>query len=459
MKRTLASRSIGRGLAKVEPTSPNTLIAYSAKAGSTALDGDSKNSPFTIALAKHLTTPGLDVRRAFGFVRDDVLKDHRQSAGAVRLWLAWRRRRAAGAGQARADGGCSAARANPQAEARRDYELALQIGNKDALNAFLAQYPDGFYANLARIQLDKIAAEEARVAATEKARLAEQERARLAAEGAQKAQQLKAPKRTPRPPKQARLAAEKAKQVAQEQAADAEQQRAAAEAAAAGRRRRRQTLQSPIGPPTSSEAASANAPATNLAALTPGPSPRRRHQIGADRVAPGRLSHRARRWRMERGVAALADAVQPQCRHQARRQARQPRHARCDQAQARPGLSAGLRARLQGRWRPLQQIVCAEGSFLNDDNECEKRRGKNDRPRDDDRGDRPRAGPGTRAAGTAGGRNSVPRGPGHRGQGSGQIVCDSIGCRPVQRGCHLEFRTTAQGGPVEGGGGNVQICN
>src|SRR5947209_8270448 len=74
MKRTVASRAIGRGLAQIEPNSPNMLIAYSAKAGSTALDGDTKNSPFTIALAKHLATPGLDVRRAFGFVRDDVLK-------------------------------------------------------------------------------------------------------------------------------------------------------------------------------------------------------------------------------------------------------------------------------------------------------------------------------------------------------------------------------------------------
>src|SRR6202171_5955879 len=74
MKRTVASRAVGQGLAKVEPTSPNMLIAYSAKAGSTAADGDGKNSPFTIALSKHLTTPGLDVRRAFGFVRDDVLK-------------------------------------------------------------------------------------------------------------------------------------------------------------------------------------------------------------------------------------------------------------------------------------------------------------------------------------------------------------------------------------------------
>src|SRR5258707_7060006 len=74
MKRTVASRAIGQGLAKIEPTSPNMLIAYSANAGSTALDGDAKNNPFTMALAKHLTTPGLDVRRAFGFVRDEVLK-------------------------------------------------------------------------------------------------------------------------------------------------------------------------------------------------------------------------------------------------------------------------------------------------------------------------------------------------------------------------------------------------
>jgi uncharacterized caspase-like protein len=34
MKRTLASRSIGRGLARVEPDTSNTLIAFAAKAGS-----------------------------------------------------------------------------------------------------------------------------------------------------------------------------------------------------------------------------------------------------------------------------------------------------------------------------------------------------------------------------------------------------------------------------------------
>src|SRR6202165_753053 len=133
MKRTVASRAIGQGLAKVEPTSPNMLIAYSDKAGSTAADGDAKNSPFTMALSKHLATPGLDVRRAFGFVRDDVLKitGNRQepfvygSLGGDDVPLV--------PAPAKVEPPASAP--NPQAEARRDYELALQIGNKRAVSA------------------------------------------------------------------------------------------------------------------------------------------------------------------------------------------------------------------------------------------------------------------------------------------------------------------------------------
>src|SRR6476661_4607914 len=232
MKRTVASRAIGQGLAKVEPTSPNVLIAYSAKAGSTAADGDGQNSPFTSALSHHLTKPGLDVRRAFGFVRDEVLKTtgNKQepfvygSLGGEDVPLVPARPAPAAAPATPA--------VSAQAEARRDYELALQIGNKSALNAFLVQYPDGFYASLAKLQLDKIAAEETRVAATEKARQAEQERARLAAEGAQKSQQAKA-EADAKAAEQARIAAEKAKQVAQEQAAAGEQKRITAEKAAA----------------------------------------------------------------------------------------------------------------------------------------------------------------------------------------------------------------------------------
>ena len=74
MRRTIGSRSIGRGLAKVEVLTIDTLIAFAAKAGSTAEDGRGSNSPYTTALVKHLATPGLDVRLAFGRVRDEVLR-------------------------------------------------------------------------------------------------------------------------------------------------------------------------------------------------------------------------------------------------------------------------------------------------------------------------------------------------------------------------------------------------
>jgi tetratricopeptide (TPR) repeat protein len=74
MRRTLntASRSIGRGLASIEPES-GTLVVYAAKHGETALDGSGANSPFATALIKNIQIPGLEVRRMFDFVRDDVM--------------------------------------------------------------------------------------------------------------------------------------------------------------------------------------------------------------------------------------------------------------------------------------------------------------------------------------------------------------------------------------------------
>lgn len=73
MRRTLATRSVGRGLASVEPEA-GTLVVYAAKHGETALDGDAGNSPFVTALVKNLAVPGLEIRRLFDHVRDDVLE-------------------------------------------------------------------------------------------------------------------------------------------------------------------------------------------------------------------------------------------------------------------------------------------------------------------------------------------------------------------------------------------------
>jgi uncharacterized caspase-like protein len=362
MKRTVASRAIGQGLAKVEPTSPNMLIAYSAKAGSTAADGDGKNSPFTIALSKHLTTPGLDVRRAFGFVRDDVLKttSNRQepfvygSLGGEDVPLV--------PAKAAPVTSAPAPAPNPQAEARRDYELALQIGNKSALNAFLAQYPDGFYASLAKLQLEKIAAEEARIAATEKARLAEQERAKLAAEGAQQSQQVQA-EADAKAAEQARIAAEKAKQVVQDQAAAAEQKRVEAEKAAPD------TKVAAVTPAARSET-------PNLAALSTGtPQTEVNKSVQAELRRVGCLGAEAdgnwnttsqrsltlfNRYAKTKFDTKLAstDALDTI----------KMKTARVCPMVCEHGYKAdGDRC---------TKITCATGSFLNDDNECEKRREK-----------------------------------------------------------------------------------
>jgi uncharacterized caspase-like protein len=59
VRRTSETRSIGRGLVRIEPPSSDTLIAYAAKERTTASDGDGEHSPFTTALMKYLTVPGL----------------------------------------------------------------------------------------------------------------------------------------------------------------------------------------------------------------------------------------------------------------------------------------------------------------------------------------------------------------------------------------------------------------
>lgn len=75
MKRTLtvASRSVAGGLAPVEPEA-GTLVVYAAKDGETASDGDGDHSPFAIAFTKDVVVPGLEVRRLFDAVRDDVIE-------------------------------------------------------------------------------------------------------------------------------------------------------------------------------------------------------------------------------------------------------------------------------------------------------------------------------------------------------------------------------------------------
>jgi hypothetical protein len=152
-ERTAALRGINPGLGASEPSSINTLIAYAAKSGSAAEDGDSDHSPFASALINNLFVPGLDIRLAFGRVRDEVLKKtaSRQepfvygSLGGGTIALV----------PATAAPTPAVAMDDLQG-VKSDYSLVEKIGTKGAWDVFLSQHPTGFYSDLARQQIAKL---------------------------------------------------------------------------------------------------------------------------------------------------------------------------------------------------------------------------------------------------------------------------------------------------------------
>jgi hypothetical protein len=157
MQRTIGTRAIGRGLARVEPRTADTLIAFAARAGSMAADGTGTHSPFTEALMHNMDTPGLDIRIAFGRVRDEVLK----STGNQQEPVIYGSLGGTNVALVSAQDGLAGTNLNPApatTEMLREYEMAAKVGTKEAWEAFLGAYSSGFYADLARAQLAKLLA-------------------------------------------------------------------------------------------------------------------------------------------------------------------------------------------------------------------------------------------------------------------------------------------------------------
>jgi uncharacterized caspase-like protein len=437
MKRTLASRGIGRGLAKVEPTSPNTMIAYAAKAGSTASDGDAKDSPFAIALVDRLPTPGLDLRKAFGFVRDDVLKTtgYQQepyvygSLGGDDVPLVAAKPAATGP------------QANSEDAVRRNYEFALQLGTRDGWTAFLSRYADGFYADLAKGQLNKIAAEEARAAAAEKARQAEEDKVRLAAERAKKTEQDKAAAAA-LTAENARLAAEKAKELEEAKAAAAEQRRKEIEAAVANALADKQTAEKKGG----SEADQ------KVAALPPAPS-------SEPAQSPQELATSVQS--ELRRVGCLADLESGEWSARSQRSltlfnkyagtkldTKLASFDALDAIKAKPGRVCPLVCDhgFKASGDDCVRIACRAGYRVNDDNECEKVQDKKPVATRED----------TKKRDTE--RKQSEASPA-KPSASGQILRNFAGCRPVKSGCRVVTQGYGAAGQGAPGGGQKEVCN
>ena len=158
IQRSGATRSVGRGLARVEPAG-DTLVAYAAKEGTVASDGAGRNSPYSEALLTHLEEPGLEIGLLFRKVRDTVLAatGGRQepfvygSLSSRGVYLA------AGRGSDPSEAIPPASQrltAEQLASERVFWESVKDSANRADLQAYLDRYPEGTYEVLARNRLE-----------------------------------------------------------------------------------------------------------------------------------------------------------------------------------------------------------------------------------------------------------------------------------------------------------------
>ncbi|MCI4663395.1 MAG: caspase family protein, partial [Neomegalonema sp.] len=143
MRAMRGSRRIARGLARIEPAG-DTMVWYAAKDGSTASDGDGRNSPFSAAFLKHIERPGLELGKLFreivGDVRDATKGDQIPWAYGTRGRDDFFFKRAAAAPPPPKTAAPSALERD-----RVAFELAMSIEDPKsraaALRAFLKRYP------------------------------------------------------------------------------------------------------------------------------------------------------------------------------------------------------------------------------------------------------------------------------------------------------------------------------
>ena len=160
MKRSVRTRSVAQGLVHVEPNA-NVLVAFSAKDGTLAADGDGRHSPFAAALLRHIETPGLEINFLFRSVRDDVMRATNReqqpfvygSLSKDAIYL----KPAAPMNAASPPTSPPAAPATPTP----DFELAYWSSIKDSTNAsefesYLKAYPNGVFAPLAKLRIAEL---------------------------------------------------------------------------------------------------------------------------------------------------------------------------------------------------------------------------------------------------------------------------------------------------------------
>lgn len=166
-----ASRSVGAGLAKVQEAPHGMLISFSTQPGNVALDGIGRNSPFTKAVLNHIDKPGLSVGDMLINVRTDVMRETDEKQ------VPWENSSLTGQfffNPAQAPTKvASLSDTVPALPAQRDSVQVLTVDdsaldmkfwesisastNPAMFNAYLARFPNGAFAPLAKAKLDELA--------------------------------------------------------------------------------------------------------------------------------------------------------------------------------------------------------------------------------------------------------------------------------------------------------------
>ncbi len=170
------STSLGTGLAPVEARSDGVgtgglLIAYATDPGAIAFDGDGADSPYSTALARHLTEPGVEIQSALTRVRGEVTET---TQGRQRPWhnaslgrevFLGKPVAAAAAANPVADASNAAATSAPAPVAggspsweveQRLWDEASKHNSGPFYQAYLDQFPNGRFATVARLNIDEL---------------------------------------------------------------------------------------------------------------------------------------------------------------------------------------------------------------------------------------------------------------------------------------------------------------
>ena len=157
-------RSVTSGLAQMQAPS-GTVISYATQPGNVAADGAGGNSPYTESLTTSIRQPGRSVFEVFNDVGLSVKK---KTGGVQQPWLATSPIEGQfffvpGAAPRPAPGPMSDASVSQSMSRSADKEALYWESIKDSNNpafyrAYLAQFPDGVFAGLAKAKLEAMPA-------------------------------------------------------------------------------------------------------------------------------------------------------------------------------------------------------------------------------------------------------------------------------------------------------------